>query len=82
MPSDPIATRIAQVRLLIREIVTTRADEMDCPECFEHMDYFADLINNGADTAGVMPRLQEHLERCVHCREEFEALLVAVRSLQ
>jgi hypothetical protein len=72
---------MAQVRLLIRQIVTTRPGEMDCPECFEHIDYFADLILNGADTAGVMPRLQEHLEQCVHCREEFEALLVAVRGL-
>jgi hypothetical protein len=73
---------LIQVRSLIREIVTTRPGEMDCPECYEHMDRFADLVLNGVDTTGLMPRLQEHLERCIHCREEFEALLVAVRGLR
>jgi hypothetical protein len=82
MHSDPNAARMVKVRALIREIVTIRFDEMDCPECFEHMDYFADLIVDGADAAGAMPRLRDHLERCVHCREEFEALLTAVRGLQ
>ena len=81
MPSDASGIRLVQVRQLIREIVTTRPGEMDCPECFEHMDRFADEILNGADAAGVLPRLQDHLERCVHCREEFEALLAAVRGL-
>ena len=82
MPDDRSATYLAQVRELVREIVTTRTGEMDCPECYEHMDHFADLILNGVDAARVMPRLQAHLEQCVHCREEFEALLVAVHGLQ
>jgi hypothetical protein len=81
MPSDPSGIYLVQVRQLMRELVTTRPGEMDCPECYEHMDRFADLILSGADTTRVMPRLQEHLERCAHCREEFEALLAAVRSL-
>ena len=82
MASNSRGSNLAQVRSLMREIVTTRSGEMDCPECYEHMDCFADLILNGAEAARVMPRLQEHLERCVHCREEFEALLAAVRGLR
>jgi hypothetical protein len=70
------------VRALICEVVTAQFDEMDCPECFEYLDRFADLILNGADAAGMMPRLHDHLERCAHCREEFEALLAAVRAWQ
>lgn len=81
MPSDPSGIHFGQVRSLMREIVTVRPGEMDCPECYEHMDRFADLVLSGSDTIGVMPRLQAHLERCAHCREEFEALLVAVRSV-
>jgi hypothetical protein len=82
MSSDLNAARMASVRALIREVVTARFDEMECPECFEKLDHFADLILKGADATKIMPRLHDHLERCVHCREEFEALLAAVRSLQ
>lgn len=82
MSSDPSGIRLAQVHRLMREIVTTRTGEMDCPECYEHMDRFADFTLAGADAARAMPRLQEHLERCIHCREEFEALLTAVRGLR
>ncbi|MFN2129376.1 MAG: hypothetical protein ACK2VD_02545 [Anaerolineae bacterium] len=81
MPSHPDVAHI-RVRTFIREIVTVQFDEMDCPECFEYLDHFADLILNGADAARMMPRLHDHLERCAHCREEFEALLAAVRALQ
>jgi hypothetical protein len=81
MNNDTKAVDTQMVKKLVLEIVTTRADEMDCPECYEHLDYYADLILRGEDAAAVMPRLQDHLERCIHCREEFEALLVALRSL-
>jgi hypothetical protein len=82
MLSDPNAAHIARVRALVLEVVTARFDDMDCPECFEHLDYFADLILDGVDAGGLMPKLRDHLERCVHCREELEALLEAVRGLQ
>jgi len=70
------------IKDMVREIVTTREDEMDCPECFEHMDHFADLLVSGADLDNTMLRLRDHLEHCPHCKEEFDALLGAVRSLQ
>jgi hypothetical protein len=82
MSSDPNAAHIARIRALICEVVTACFDEMDCSECFEQLDHFADLIIDGADAAGMMPKLHAHLEQCAHCREEFEALLVAVRGLQ
>ena len=81
MDTDPKAVDIQAIKDGILEIVTLRVDEMDCPECFEHLDHYADLILSGTDPAVVMPRLHDHLERCEHCREEFDALLVALRSL-
>lgn len=82
MFTDPDAVRISHLRALIREVMTVQFDDMDCPECFEYLDRFTDLVLEGADAAKVMPKLHDHLERCAHCREEFEALLVAVRGLQ
>ena len=81
MDTNPKAVDIQAIKNVVLEIVSLRVDEMDCPECFEHLDYYADLILSGADTAAVMPRLHDHLEQCEHCREEFNALLLALRSL-
>ena len=82
MTTEPKAFDIQLIKDMVRELVTTRPDEMDCPECFEHMDHFADLLVSGVDAAVIMPKLQEHLERCAFCREEFEALLNALRALE
>ncbi|MBN1642168.1 MAG: hypothetical protein JXA09_13115 [Anaerolineae bacterium] len=81
MDSDLKATYVLRVKAIVREIVATRTDEMDCPECHEHLDQYADLLLGGGDPHAVMPRLREHLESCAHCREEFEALLDALRCL-
>ena len=81
MTTEPKTVNVQLIKDMVRELVTTRPDEMDCPECFEHMDHFADLLLSGEDAATVMPKLQEHLERCAPCREEFEALLNAMRLL-
>jgi len=70
------------IKDMVREIVTTREDEMECPECFEHLDHFADLLLSGADLDNMMLRLRHHLEHCPHCKEEFDVLLDAVRNLQ
>ena len=35
-----------------------------------------------ADLDDMMLRLRDHLEHCPHCKEEFDALLEAVRSLE
>ena len=75
------AVDIKMIKDIVREIVTTRPGEIDCPECFMHLDSFADLILNGADAVAAMPQLQDHLEHCRLCREEFEALLDALRNL-
>jgi hypothetical protein len=81
MAAEPIPVKLQIIKDMVCDIVTARTDEMDCPECFEHMDGFADLLLNGADPMEVMPRLQNHLEHCRHCSEEFEALLNALRGL-
>jgi hypothetical protein len=69
------------LREMVRCIVTTRPDELSCTQCFEQLDHFADMMLVGKDAAEAMPLVQDHLEHCTHCREEFEALLAALRAL-
>lgn len=62
-------------------IMTTRPDEIGCAECFEQMDQFVEINLAGKDPAEAMPLVQDHLNRCSDCREEFEALLVALQTM-
>jgi predicted anti-sigma-YlaC factor YlaD len=69
------------LKQIIREIMATRSDEIDCDGCLEELDRFAEMVLAGKDAAQALPLVEDHLQRCKNCREEFEALLVALRSL-
>ena len=66
--------------MLIREIAEVREEEIGCDECFEQVDRFIEMELSGLDAAQAMPLVQEHLEICGECREEYEALLMALRA--
>ena len=67
---------------MVRGILTTRPDEIGCDECFAQLDRFVELQLAGKNAAEAMPLVHDHLERCQDCREEFEALLAALRALE
>jgi hypothetical protein len=69
------------VKQMARGIMTTRDDEIDCTECFEQVDQFVEMKLAGKNAAEAMPLVQDHLDRCGCCREEFEALLAALRAM-
>jgi hypothetical protein len=64
---------------LVRMVAETREEEIGCDECFEQLDRFVEMRLSGLDTAAAMPLVQDHLEKCGDCREEFEMLLEAMR---
>lgn len=68
-----------QLAQMVRMVATTRPDEIGCDECYEQLDRFAELALAGRNAAEAMPLVQDHLERCGDCREEFEALLAALQ---
>ena len=70
------------LKQIVREVVTTRPDEIDCSQCFELLDRFAETVLVGKSPAEAMPLVQDHLEHCGDCREEFEALLATLRMLR
>lgn len=66
---------------LVSHIFTTQPVELNCDECYEQVDCFAELVLAGKNAAEAMPLVQDHLDRCHECRDEFEALLAALRDL-
>lgn len=58
----------------------TREEEIGCDECFERLELFVEMELSGLDAASAMPLVEDHLDKCGDCREEFEALLEALRE--
>ena len=67
-------------RAMVRGIMTARPEEIGCAESSEYMARFVEMVRAGVNAGAVMPLVQDHLARCRDCREEYEALLVAVRA--
>ncbi len=70
----------AQLAQMVRMAAATRPDEIGCDECFEQLDRFAELHLAGKDAAEAMPLVQDHLDRCCDCREEFQLLLAVLQA--
>jgi len=64
-----------------RALANTESDEIACEECFEELDRFVELVRAGKPVEELMPKVKGHLERCRDCREEYEALLTALREI-
>jgi hypothetical protein len=71
----------ARLKNMVRAIAGTQSHEIGCDDCFAQLDAFAELVLAGKDAAAALPLVQEHLLHCRDCREEFEALLDALRAL-
>jgi hypothetical protein len=69
------------LKQLARNLMNTHSFEIGCEECFQQMDHFVEMILDGKDAIQAMPLVQQHLENCQDCHEEFEALLAALQSL-
>lgn len=69
------------LKKMVRAIKNTRDDEISCDECFEKLDNFIDLELKGKSPEKALPLVKDHLDRCRECKEEYEALLKAVKQL-
>lgn len=69
------------IQRMMRSIQTTYEKELSCSECYEEIDRFAEIELSGKNPIDAMPLVQQHLDRCSYCKEEYEALLDALRIL-
>jgi hypothetical protein len=60
-------------------VAHTRERELTCDEVHALIDQFAEMRMRGEDLTHLMPLVQQHLEMCPDCREEYEALMEALR---
>ncbi|MGB3633899.1 MAG: hypothetical protein WA982_07655 [Rubrobacteraceae bacterium] len=70
-----------ELNKLVRAALETGEQELDCDDCLDQVDSFVEMELAGLNAAAAMPLVHNHLQKCGDCREEFEALLVAMRAV-
>jgi hypothetical protein len=50
--------------------------ELDCDECFAHLDRYVELQLAGEDSDAAVVGMRAHLDGCPACAEEHDSLLV------
>lgn len=72
-----------QLAELIQLTVTARGeDTLGCNGCFELMDQLAQAELEGLEVPKSLELVQIHLEQCTCCRDEYDALLTALREVE
>lgn len=70
-----------QFSMMLRGILNAEGEVIGCDECYELLDRCAELVESGQPFDELYPEVKKHLDDCVCCSEEFEALLTALRAL-
>jgi len=70
----------ATVQKLARQLERTTEIEYACDDVHRLLDQFAEAALRGKDATRLMPLVQQHIDLCPDCREEFEALMRILRA--
>jgi hypothetical protein len=68
------------LKSLLEHISKTQEVELPCDDVYELIDEFADAAAKGEDMSKLMPLVQQHLEICRDCLEEYEALVRMINA--
>jgi hypothetical protein len=70
-----------QIRALLQAVSLTRDQELTCDECLGQLGSFAELTLEERPVEEAHDLVQQHLQICDECREEFALLLKALQTL-
>jgi hypothetical protein len=65
---------------LMQLVGLTKDDEINCERCLELVAEFAERVIAGGSIPAGLEAVAQHLSVCAECREEFEALLRALKA--
>ena len=69
------------LKQILLGVTGTQTEKIGCDDCWDVVDCYAELELAGKDAALAMPLVEDHLMRCGVCREEYTALLEALKNL-
>ncbi len=77
-PREPLTDEV--VLKFLKVLDNARSEEMTCSELFTQLDEFVEREVNSKDAEKIMPLVQEHLDMCSDCCDEYEALLSVLEN--
>ena len=63
-----------KMKKIMAMLSQTREVELTCDEVFALLDEFTELAAQGEDVRQLMPLVQQHLDTCPDCRDEYKVL--------
>jgi hypothetical protein len=66
---------------IARAAMSLSPGEIDCDDCAAKLELLAERILEARDIPEALKLVEEHLERCPECKEEFEEFLAGLREL-
>jgi predicted anti-sigma-YlaC factor YlaD len=73
--------RPEQAKALIEMVMGTRDQEMTCDACLADVAAFVEVQLTGKPLTDALQVVQEHLDRCQDCAEEYHMLRQALEAL-
>ena len=67
---------------MLRSVLNAEGDAIGCEDCFEVLDRYAEMIEAGQDISKVYPEVKKHLDDCMCCGQELEALQTALEAVR
>ena len=79
----PVIRRMAERSILKMLAMLEKTEEVEytCDDAYAVLDVYTDMLDRGDDPAKLLPLVEKHLEMCGNCREEFEALRIALKEV-
>ncbi|MBI3151254.1 MAG: hypothetical protein HYZ21_03930 [Chloroflexi bacterium] len=71
---DEVVLKFLQV------LENAREEELSCSEMYARLDEFVENEVQAKDADKITPLIQEHLDMCPECCEEYEALLAILEN--
>jgi hypothetical protein len=65
---------------LLKSALETEDYEIDCQECYELLDLYAEIILSEGNPDDIMGMVSQHLKQCNCCSYEFEALMIMIQQ--
>jgi len=70
----------ALLPIVIHMLENTEEVELSCDDVFHLLDQYAEMAQRGEDVSRLKPLVARHLQLCVDCQEELDALLCILES--
>ncbi len=72
--NDEVVVKFLQVLENLRE------EEINCAEFYSRIDEFVEREVKSHDAKKIMPVIQDHIDMCAECCDEYEALLSVLEN--